>query len=326
MCGYGLSTVRSVTQLTRRRFLAAVPGAATLAWAACSGRGGSGSPTAGADVSGVDAGAPEPGALAPVSTPPPSPTPMPTPAPLPRGTEVRQLLAGTPHETPLYIHHSGTAGPAAMVLGGVHGNEPGGWLAGDEVATWMPGAGTLLVVPRANVTALAAFVRTFEEIGDLNRLYPGDPDSPLMMERMAHAILEAAREFGATLLLDMHESWAFHAEHPPNSGTGALGQTITAGVGPLQADFGPRLAGRVNPHVTPREQMIVRDGSRFARPGGTPAPGQTSRGRSSLSAGGHVPGLTPVLVEMGQTDQPLERRVELHLLTARAALELIGML
>ena len=95
------------------------------------------------------------------------------------------LLAGTPHETPLVIHHSGTHGPTAMVLGGVHGNEPGGWLAGDEVAKWEPAAGTLLVVPRANVTALNAFVRTFEEIGDLNRLYPGNPDSPLMMERMA---------------------------------------------------------------------------------------------------------------------------------------------
>jgi len=28
-----------------------------------------------------------------------------------------------------------------MVLGGVHGNEPGGWLAADEVATWQPAAG-----------------------------------------------------------------------------------------------------------------------------------------------------------------------------------------
>jgi hypothetical protein len=29
---------------------------------------------------------------------------------------------------------------------------------------------------------------------------------------------------------------------------------------------------------------------------------------------------------MGQTGQPLERRIELHLLTARAALELVGVL
>ena len=265
---------------------------------------------------------PEPSATA-TATPQP---PTPTPAPRPRGTEERLLLAGTPHETPLMIHHSGVQGPAAIVLGGVHGNEPGGWLAADELANWQPAAGTLIVLPRANVTALNAFVRTFEEIGDLNRLYPGDADSPLMMERMAHAILEAAREFGVELLLDMHESWAFYAEYPPNSGTGALGQTITAGVGPMQAHFGERLAEKVNPALTPREQLIVRDGTRFSRPATTPSAGQPGRGRSSLSAGGHVAGLTPVLVEMGQADQPLERRVELHLLTARAALELVGVL
>lgn len=265
---------------------------------------------------------PEPSATA-TATPQP---PTPTPAPRPRGTEERLLLAGTPHETQLMIRHSGVHGPAAIVLGGVHGNEPGGWLAADELAKWQPAAGTLLVLPRANVTALNAFVRTFEEIGDLNRLYPGDADSPLMMERIAHAILEAAREFGVELLLDMHESWAFYAEYPPNSGTGALGQTITAGVGPMQAEFGQRLAEKVNPQFTQREQMIVRDGTRFSRPAATPEPGQVNRGRSSLSAGGHVAGLTPVLVEMGQTDQPLERRIELHLATARAALELVGVL
>lgn len=309
-----------MASVSRRRMLGAIPGALGLMLAGCAGKRDH-APVRSPERAQVEV----PGASTPAVVIEAAPVP-PTPTPLPRGTSVRQLLAGTPHETPLYIQQSGVHGPAAMVLGGVHGNEPGGWLAGDQVASWMPSAGTLLTVPRANVTALAAFVRTFDEIGDLNRLYPGSPDSPLMMERMAYAILEAAREFGVSLLIDMHESWAFYAEYPPNSGTGALGQTITVGVGPLQADFGERLAERVNPNLTAREQTIVRDGTRFARPTATPGPGQANRGRSSLSAGGHVPGLTPVLVEMGQTDQPVERRVELHLLTARAALELMGML
>jgi len=228
----------------------------------------------------------------------------------------------------MIIRHSGVRGPATMILGGVHGNEPGGWLAGDEVARWEPTTGSLIVVPRANVQALNAFVRTFETIGDLNRLYPGRGDSPLLMEQMAWSFLETCREFDVSLLLDMHESWAFYAEYPPNSGTGALGQTITAGPGPMSADFAQRMAAIANPQVTQREQFIVRDGNRFGRQDATPAPGQTAptRGRSSLSAGGHVNGLTPVLVEMGQTDQPLDRRIELHLITARAALSLQGQL
>jgi len=213
-----------------------------------------------------------------------------------------------------------------MLLGGVHGNEPGGWLAAAEAATWEPLAGTLVVLPRANVQAISAFVRTTDDLGDLNRLYPGDEASALPMERMAAGILGTAREFDVALLLDMHESWAFYAEYALGSGTGALGQTITAGVGPLQGDFGSRLAEAVNPAITSREQMIVRDGTSFRRPPAMPTPGQANRGRSSLAAGGHVPGLTPVLVEMGQERQDLQRRVDLHLLVAKSALGLLGVL
>ncbi|MCX7616579.1 succinylglutamate desuccinylase/aspartoacylase family protein [Tepidiforma sp.] len=305
--------------LTRRRLLAALPAAGLFA--AC--RGGA-SPVPGPPP--ADAAEPAGTSSAALSTAvPPPPSPTPTPTPTPRGTETRLLMPGTPHETALVIHHSGVAGPAAFVLGGVHGNEPGAWLAADDIAAWQPAAGTLLVLPRANVTAIAAFVRTFDDIGDLNRLYPGDPASPLAMERMAFHILEAAREHSVSLLLDLHESWAFYAELP-GTGTGALGQTITVGPGPLQSAFGQQLADRMNPLVSRREQMIVRDGTRFGRPA-TPVPaGQPNRGRSSLAAGGHVPGLTPVLVEMGQLDQPLERRVELHRLAARSALELLGIL
>ncbi|GIW13431.1 MAG: hypothetical protein KatS3mg062_0870 [Tepidiforma sp.] len=307
-------------QLSRRRLLAAFP--AFAAAAACRAEPQRTPPAPASPAAARPAAASPPAAADPQ---PVTPYPTPTPAPRPRSAETRLLLTGTPHETPLTIRHSGLPGPAAFVLGGVHGNEPGAWLAADEVAAWEPAAGSLLVLPRANVTAMAAFVRTFDDIGDLNRLYPGDPASPLAMERMAHAILEAAREFAVTLLLDLHESWAFYAELP-GAGTGALGQTITVGPGPLQPSFGQQLADLLNPRLSPREQMIVRDGTRFGRPA-TPVPqGQPNRGRSSLSAGGHVPGLTPVLVEMGQLDQPLERRVELHRLAARAALQLLGIL
>ncbi len=307
--------------VSRRRLLAAAPAIAVAA-AACRQ---SPSPATAPAGPAERAVADNPPASPTPSPSPAPPVPTPTPTPPPAGTETRLLLPGTPHETPLVIRHSGLHGPAAFVLGGVHGNEPGAWLAADDIATWQPRTGTLLTLPRANVTAIAAFVRTFQEIGDLNRLYPGDPASPLAMERMAAAILDAAREFRVELLLDLHESWAFYAELP-GAGTGALGQTITVGPGPLQPSFGAQLAERMNPQLTAREQMIVRDGTRFGRPT-TPVPaGQPNRGRSSLAAGGYVPGLTPVLIEMGQLDQPLDRRIALHQVAARAALELLGIL
>lgn len=249
---------------TRRQFLAGA--ASSVVAAACGSGAGAGTKQAQV-VPGLARDEPE---ATKTLVPTPTPAPASTPTPLPRGTSERVLLEGTPSETRMVVRHSGVRGPAVMILGGVHGNEPGGWLAADEVSTWEPSAGSLIVVPRSNVQAIASFVRTFDEIGDLNRLYPGRADSPLLMEQMAFAFLETCREFKVELLLDMHESWAFYAEYPPNSGTGALGQTITAGPGPKQADFAQKMAEIANPQVTEREQFIVRDGTRpeFAGGGG----------------------------------------------------------
>jgi hypothetical protein len=146
------------------------------------------------------------------------------------------------------------------------------------------------------------------------------------MERMAAEIVATAREFNVDVLLDMHESWAFFAEYAPGSGTGALGQTITAGVGPRQATLAQEIADRVNPMISARETMLVRNGNAFQRPTTTPTSSQTNRGRSSLSIGGHVTGLTPILVEMGQENQAQDRRVHLHLTVAEALLHILGVL
>ncbi|MCC7364687.1 MAG: succinylglutamate desuccinylase/aspartoacylase family protein [Dehalococcoidia bacterium] len=273
------------------------------------------------DDAGANGGDSAPAATA--TAPPPTPTPTPVPVP-PAGRTTRVLLEGTPAETELVIAHSGVRGPAVMFLGGVHGNEPGGWLAAEEIATWAPAAGSLLVLPHANVRAIASFVRTFDDIGDLNRLYPGAADSEFLMERMAAEIVAVAREHRVELLLDLHESWAFYANRPQN-GTAFLGQTVSAGVGPRNPGFVSELVTAVNPGLAvERDLLIPRDGAAFRRD--DQAPQATNRGRSSLSLGGHVPGLTPILVEMGQEDQAIERRVELHLAVAESALRITGVM
>jgi hypothetical protein len=307
---------------SRRTFLAGLGG---LAVAACTGAAADVRPTSvTAPMIAADPQAPTPIPELSAPTVAAQPTPAPAP-PLPTGNEERMLMAGTPWQTRLSIRHSGVAGPTAMILGGVHGNEPGGWTAAEIVAGWVPLRGSLLVVPRANIRAIPDFVRTTDEMGDLNRLYPGNPASTLAMERMAAAIVATAQEFNVDLLLDMHESWAFYQEYL-GRGAAALGQTITTGVGPRQADFGQQLAAAVNPQMSAREQMIVRDGNTFRRPDDGTPPAQQGRGRSSLAIGGYVDGLTPVLVEMGQENQPVNRRVDLHLITAKATLQIVGVL
>ena len=109
------------------------------------------------------------------------------------------------------------------------------------------------------------------------------------------------------------------------TGTVALGQTLTTGVGP-RAGFGQAIADALNGSLPAHDRLVVRDGTSFRRPEGTPAAGAQARGRSSLALGGYAPGLTPLLVEMGQQGQAVERRVELHLAIARAALVMAGVL
>jgi hypothetical protein len=260
------------------------------------------------------------------ATPTAEPTPTPRPIP-PAGIEERAMLPGTEWETPLIATHSGVAGSAVMFLGGVHGNEPGGWLAAEELASWAPSAGSILVIPRANLLATRALVRTTEELGDLNRLYPGSADG-LPMARMAAAIVEVAQEFGVDLLIDMHESWGFFAERVQN-GTAFLGQTVTSSSGPESETIVPAILERVNPRIgVERDLLVTRDQFPLQNATATSTPPSTARlgrGSSSLSLGRHVTGLTPVLVEMGQDRQSEARRVELHLEVARAALEIRGM-
>ncbi len=263
----------------------------------------------------------------------PTPTPIPEPPVMPRGRETVTLLPGTEWEASGVIFHSGRPGPRLMVLGGVHGNEPGGWMAAEQIAGWEVEHGMLIVLPRVNHRSAAAFQRTLDGFGDLNRLYPGDPEG-MPMARMAAAIVELARAWRPHWLFDLHESWGFYNERGANGGTAFIGQTVTSS-GPAPAlDLVADVTAEVNAQITAREQLTVRNrpGGRF---GGGGAFGDQSdlgalsgvvrRGTSSLSLGTVIPGLNPVLVEMGQQDQSEWRRAELHQLLVRTMITRLEM-
>ncbi len=76
-------------------------------------------------------------------------------------TAVRRLsewfpgIRGTNGDTDVYVLASGTPGGVALVLGGTHGNEPAGYLAAILLVEHaVPSAGTLLVIPHANRSAI----------------------------------------------------------------------------------------------------------------------------------------------------------------------------
>lgn len=243
-------------------------------------------------------------------------------------------MAGTEWEATGTIHHSGIDGPRVMVLGGVHGNEPGAWMGAEAVANWEVQRGALIVLPRLNWRSAAAFERTLDGFGDLNRLYPGHPEG-LPMARMAAEVTALARFWRPAWLWDMHESWGFFNERGDNGGTAFIGQTVTS-TNPASDAVIEGLVGRVNARISEREALVTRSrpGGRFGPSTGDPTPSRTAtpeevalrtlpdgtRGSSSLSMAQFVPGVSPVLVEMGQMNQAEWRRAELHQLLMRELL------
>lgn len=126
----------------------------------------------------------------------------------------RTLLGRTAKETELYINDSGVDGMTTFVVGGMHGNEEAGYLAGDAIKKWTPASGTLVVLPRANTVAIEDGTR--EANGDLNRQFPlnASPTTTL-----ARAIWGVVTEFDPDLVIDMHESTGRYID-------GWLGQSV----------------------------------------------------------------------------------------------------
>lgn len=133
------------------------------------------------------------------------------------------LVPNTPYTTKAYVYESSSPGPAVMVVGGVHGNEPAGALAAQKFCEIPVVKGILVVIPRTNVTALEANVRTLPEVGDINRAYPGD-ETGTYAEQISFAIVQLMKQYKVNMVIDLHEGYAFNAVDPKS-----VGETILPG-------------------------------------------------------------------------------------------------
>ncbi len=131
------------------------------------------------------------------------------------------LAEGSKYATELYIIRSGKPGPVLMIVGGVHGNEPAGYKAADQVKDYSIKAGTLLVLPEANKRAVEIDKRYVSGEGDLNRDFPqGKYES--CDNTLSKAIYQAVKDYNVEWLMDMHEGYDYYK----NSSTSSVGQSI----------------------------------------------------------------------------------------------------
>ncbi len=227
-------------------------------------------------------------------------------------------MAGTAYETPLYVIEGSGGGPVVLVLGGAHGDEPGGWMAAEALVKKPPHTrATLIVVPRANIQAVQAGVRSTPELGDLNRQYPGGANG-LPMGQMAGAIVDVIRRYKVDVMVDLHESWdPYSADDDGDGGvdTAAIGQTISPHLSEPSRSIARAAVERANRSLSGRERFHY-----YEYPAGyverviVPPPEGLSDAaipnNSSLYLPGVVPHLASITVEVSQ-QQSLKRRAAL---------------
>jgi hypothetical protein len=111
---------------------------------------------------------------------------------------------GTPQELEIYKIYGRQEGPTIMIMGGIQGDEPGGFLSADLYVDLSLQRGNLIVVPRANFRSIISFDRGHE--GDMNRKFAQikdlDPDRGTV-EIIKNLMAES------DLLLNLHDGSGF---------------------------------------------------------------------------------------------------------------------
>lgn len=220
------------------------------------------------------------------------------------------IAAGTKWQTPYYLFDSGADGPTVLVTGGVHGNEPAGAGAADQVRCWPLEKGRLIIVPRCNVPGLKANTRTMpgeaKELADLNRNFPLSGKEPTARGPAAKALWAFVQRHKPDYTLDLHEGSGFRS-----AGSKSVGSSIIRIPHPETAALQDLMLGAVNARITDPER-------KFARLRGG-ANGSLAR------ACGERLGARAFIMETTFKDQPVALRIRQHRIMVHAFLKHLGM-
>lgn len=129
--------------------------------------------------------------------------------------------------TPWYVVKGTEPGPVVFLTGGVHGNEPAGSHAAEQIRHWPIRRGRLIVVPKVNTLGLIAETRWFPPLEkdaaqrDLNRNFPTSgrelPQSPV-----AEALWELIESQQPDYVIDLHEGFDFHKSNSKSVGSSII--------------------------------------------------------------------------------------------------------
>lgn len=141
--------------------------------------------------------------------------------------ERRHLVfwAGTPQQLDVYKIRGREDGPTVMIIGGIQGDEPGGYMSADLYADMAMKRGHLIVVPRASFKSIVQSHRGPD--GDMNRKFWGD-----LSRDPDRKVVEVLKELMAEsdLVLNLHDGSGFYrpVEESQLAGPHRYGQCIIA--------------------------------------------------------------------------------------------------
>lgn len=140
----------------------------------------------------------------------------------------RLLAKGTLAETLLYIYDSQLEGNTLMFVAGTHGNEDGGYRAAEQMVAGLEmQKGRILIIPHANLQAVAAYSRTTPGGEDMNRSYPGDKEGSAI-QVLAAEIIALIEEFNPIAVVDMHEGRNLYGVDGSIGNSLVLGTTLNS--------------------------------------------------------------------------------------------------
>lgn len=112
---------------------------------------------------------------------------------------------GSDYELNIYKVKGRNPGKTMLIIGGIQGDEPGGFLSADMYTELHLEKGNLIVVPRANFKSIILFDRGPD--GDMNRRF-ADNKRFLEMDKVVGILKQLMAE--SDIFLHLHDGWGYH--------------------------------------------------------------------------------------------------------------------
>jgi len=136
------------------------------------------------------------------------------------------IAEGTAWENPYHVVDTGVEGPTLLLTAGLHGNEPAGYRAAEQIRHWPLRCGKLIVVPRTNTPGLEQNTRWLpgepEELRNANRNFPKSDGPNEARGKLAVALWEFLGQRPPDWVVDLHEGVDFHVANPESVGSSII--------------------------------------------------------------------------------------------------------